>query len=298
MRLLREEAGVPLEDGDDGQVFLEAGAVQVVLARQVAAERLRLGVQAVEQRLWLARGSLLLGRVEVDDPARALPPSISSSATVRPAKVSVLPAAPGLTYSIPSFSSMSDRCVCPWTTTRTLGAGPRVLRPVDEVDPEAVDLDRRVRGEAARHERVVHVAVHGDDRRYRFEALDDVEAADVAGVEDAFDAAEDVGKSRVEVAVRVGDEADEHRLSPRPRHRLEGDGRGPQRRRPVAQLADDDAHVAPALRERLPLRRLPRRPQVEVAHLRQAAVEDDDLRVEDVDQAAEADSRGRGPRRR
>ena len=49
-RLLREEAGVPLEDGDDGEVFLEAGAVQVVLAHKVAGERLRLGVQAVEQR--------------------------------------------------------------------------------------------------------------------------------------------------------------------------------------------------------------------------------------------------------
>ena len=71
-------------------------------------------------------------------------------------------------------------------------------------------VDRRVRGEAARHERAVHVAVHGDDRRYRLEALDDVEGADVAGVEDAFDAAEDVGESRVEVAVGVGDEADEH----------------------------------------------------------------------------------------
>ena len=95
--------------------------------------------------------------------------------------------------------------------------------------------------------------MHGDDRRNGLEAFDYVEGADVAGVEDAFDAAEDVGKSRVEVAVGVRDEPYEHggRIASRRRARLgfEGDGRGPQRRRPVPQLADDDAHVSPALLE-------------------------------------------------
>ena len=54
-------------------------------------------------------------------------------------------------------------------------AGAGVLRPVNEVDAHALDLDRRVLRIAKGNDRPVHVPVHGDDGRYRFQTLDDVE---------------------------------------------------------------------------------------------------------------------------
>lgn len=58
----------------------------------------------------------------------------------------------------------------------------------------------------------VRVAINRRDRRDRFQFRNEGEIADIAGVQDVFNASEQLRDSRVEEIVRVGDDADFHKL--------------------------------------------------------------------------------------
>ena len=66
-------------------------------------------------------------------------------------------------------------------------------------------------GSSSLPERKVGVAQHGSDGRERAQPREDVERADVAGVDDALRAREHQVEPVVVVAVRVADDADEGR---------------------------------------------------------------------------------------
>jgi hypothetical protein len=89
-------------------------------------------------------------------------------------------------------------------------ARPRVRELMDKLEPHATKFKIFTQFEAEPTELLVVVPVDSVERGDGSEHLEDVRAAYVTGVDNCIDPVKSCGKSRIKIAMSVGDDADEH----------------------------------------------------------------------------------------
>ena len=81
---------------------------------------------------------------------------------------------------------------------------------VSHPEREPVELEALMLGRPMAQVRPVDVAPDGAGRGERFELVQDLRAAYIAGVQDQIDVGQNLGQGRMEIAVRVGENAEGH----------------------------------------------------------------------------------------
>ena len=81
---------------------------------------------------------------------------------------------------------------------------------VGHPEREPVEVEALMLGRPMAQVRPVDVAPDGAGRGERFELVQDLGAAYIAGVQDQVDVGQNLGQGRMEIAVRVGENAEGH----------------------------------------------------------------------------------------